>query len=1304
VVHGCATLSPSEETPQLMISREPVTIVAAACSLLCLCADLFPQQPVPATRAVLIQTVPAGAGLRAPDVTTMVVSNPTDSPNQDPAAVAAAAVVTARLQKFKQTQFDRRPSSVIKAWAAPELKPYDPAEEAEKAKEKGGAPSGGTESAPAKEPISPEAVRQMVIEEVGVDPGLPQPGDGKSAVGIAGTSEQQLAEKCQQRELEMLQRDVTLGRWQKVGEFFATFDEKQRKDVYEHFLRVLPNAPPQQDQRIPPNLQEKNSFAFEDAFALAGLAPGGFDKKQVPLLATIVRRALDSGSVLEELIRLFGVECAKPEAEQRIDRRKTALLLSAIGQEIEMGAFLPTAEEAEQKNDREALNLLARYALAQYAKEKRTSFLGVAWRVTQAALAKGEVTDEEKAEALRRAVELAPKVQEDLGPAWLAESFTERPERGMEIIATIGGQVAKGFQEHAQDPSYRSLGLQLQKSAVDALLKVAPQLAEKWRPTLGLLASGWLVEAAWSYQNSQTDSMGPVMQRDEYGNIFWGSMRRGGGGQVQAVEPADLALSQPGPEWAALLDDALQPHFATISAQLYLKVNEGEKAFPYIEKLATVNPRKAKELANEFLRVWTRKANPNRNQTNSYMYMYGFDMRSNGIPLTRSKQERNLAELGSWVERLRQLPIGGVDEKLVTEAFVTAHSQAEVYRLETIERVFGDVSALDPVLLAELLGRMRTNLATVWRRPDVQDNQKTRRSQKETLQEVAEGYSTAMTVAAKAMQKRGPHWALLGVTASLLHDQNNFGKELSRDSRFADARRAAFEMFAKAADLYIAQAGDLRIDEESLRAFDVWFYAALGACDLGAIDEETIVAKSQLPLIKKAILRLPAGSRERHMDMFANALFTRMSAVKPQIKHRYLEAGFSIVGDNPQAAEARKVFEYYEDLLRELRLECVVEGATEIGTLPFGVRVDIVHTQEIERESGGFAKYAQNQNNMNYAYNYGRPLENYRDRFNDAVTAALSEQFEVLSVTWNGEQMASKPSDVPGWRRTPYAWLLLKARGPQVDRLPAIQLDFDFLDTSGYAVLPIGSSAVTVDATHASAAPRPFRDLAVTQILDERKLGEGKVTLEIKATAQGLVPDLDQFLSLETPGFKIDKSDDQGASVAKFADDQDGVQSERTWLLALVPAEEGAQPRNFVFGKPTLEDLKVVYQRYNDADLETVSPEVALSGGLGSGNPTWAWVLVGIAGFVYLLWFFLWTPGGRRIAGPAVMLAMPKHVTPFTVLGLLRQIDAQVRLDAAEKQQLAGAITRIEACHFGRAEDPSLDLKAIAEEWLRRAI
>lgn len=1317
-----------------MVSSDPILRpLAALCAAIAAATAGFAQTPAPVVvpgKAILIRSVPStGAVQLVPmpqDPQPLQQQPPQDPQNPaDPAAVAKAAETAKlqqRLQKFLQVQFDRRPSTVLKAWAAPEIEPYDAVKEAAKEKaerEKAGETVEPTPNLPVAQPdvviqggeIPPEI--QRALAERGLMPpdvAAPTGPTGQpnavpaGAPNPAATNEQVIAEKTMQREMEILQRDVTLGRWSKLAAFFTSLPEKERKLAYERFVQILP-MPPQrpEDQRIPPNLQEKNSFLFEDVFAIAGLAPapGGLDKKQVPALAAIARMAIDAGSVLEELLRLLAVEVGKPAAEQRLDRREAALLLSAIGQEVEMGPFLPSLADAEKDNDREAMNLLARHALAMFAKEKKNSFLEDAWRATQTALAKGEIGDEQKAEALRRAVELAPKVQRDLGPKWLAESFTDRPDRGMEIIATIGGQVAKGFADHAQDVDYRSQGLQLQKTAIDALLETAPQLGAQWQSTLGVLAAGWIGEAAYSYQNSQSDSMGPMLQRDEYGNIFYGSMRRGGGGQVLAIEPADLLKAQPGPKWTALLDDALKPHFATTAAQLHLKVNEPEKAFPFIEQLATVNPRKAKDLAEEFLRVWTRNHNPNQNRyTNSYMFMYGFEQRANGIPLTRSKQDRNLQELGSWVERLRQLPIGGVDEKLLTEAFVASHSSSEVYRLDTIERVFGSVDKLDPRLLGELLGRMRTNLATVWRKPSVQEENKTKRSQREMLEEVMKGYGTALNVAQQALTRRGPHWALLTVVGSILHDQNNFAKELQRDSNFAETRKGAFELFAQAAADYVKKAKDLRLDEETIAAFDTWFYAALGASDLGAVDEETVVAKSQLPLIKQTLASLPEGSRERHATMFANALFTRMSAVKPQIKYRYLEAGFAIVGDNPQAEEAHKVWDYYQDLIRELHLEAKVEGPTEVGTEPFGVRIDICHSPEIERESGGFVKYAQNQNNMSYSYNYGRPLENYRDRFQEKVTAALQENFEVLSVTFNGEQMQSKPTEQAAWRHTPYAWLLLKARGPQIDRIPAIQIDFDFLDTSGYTVLPVGSMPVAIDASQ-KAETRPCKDLKVTQLLDERRADEGKVTLEIKASAEGLVPDLEHVLKLATPGFVVQKRDDQGNAVVKFAEDQDSVESERVWLLTLAPESEGTKPTQFMFGKPIADDTTVVYQRYNDADLETVSAEVALAGGLGGKSPLWLWFLIGGAFVGYGIWFFV-AQNRRSTAVPPALLRLPARVTPFTVLDLLNKVRSRKQLDPQAEAQLGAAIERVQAAYFGKTADPSLDLKAIAEEWVQR--
>ncbi|MFY7950293.1 MAG: hypothetical protein ACOVRP_13855, partial [Gemmatimonas sp.] len=280
------------------------------------------------------------------------------------------------------------------------------------------------------------------------------------------------------------------------------------------------------------------------------------------------------------------------------------------------------------------------------------------------------------------------------------------------------------------------------------------------------------------------------------------------------------------------------------------------------------------------------------------------------------------------------------------------------------------------------------------------------------------------------------------------------------------------------------------------------------------------------------------------------------------------------------------------------------------------------------------------------------------------MTAALQENFEVVSVTFNGEGMQSKPTDAPGWRSTPYAYLLLKARGPQVDRVPAIQLDFDFLDTSGFTVLPVGSSPVVVDAS-AKAEQRPFTDLEITQLLDERRADEGKVTLEIKAKAKGLIPSLESILQLELPGFVVTKRDDQGASVNKFAETQDGVESERIWLLALAPENEHERPNRFVFGRPLVEGTKATYQRYDDADLATVSPEVALTGTRNRTEPVWVWVLLGVAAVAYFLWFLFAKPAAGTAGPRQKSLALPSHVNPFTVLALLHQIGAQRKLDDA---------------------------------------
>jgi len=1173
------------------------------------------------------------------------------------------------------------------------------------------APTSSAPTSSASGAMSSAQIQALIDAESGGKPAAGQPnaaGAPATAAPAGPKVDPVLEAKILKREMEMLQRDVTLSRWDKVAAFFETLAEKDRKGAYEHFLRTLlrhPNKPP---SRLPSNLQEKNRFSFDEAFVLAGMAPGGFDKKQAKLIGPIVRRAMDGGGVREEWIRLLGVEVSKSAEAQRVDRREAALILSSLSMNDELGVFLPTASEAEKQDDREALNLLARHALAMYAKDNRGKWLETAWEVTQSALAKGKIDKAQKDEALRRAVDLAPKVRAELGPAWLEQSFTERPERGMEIVATIGGQVATGFAKQARNASYRATGLKLQKTAIEALLATAPKLADEWKPTLELLAAGWVQEAAHSNRYSKTTSYGSYMERDAFGNVYWTNRRMGGGGQVTSIEPEDLLESQPSDRWASMLGADLRPHFTTVSAQLWLKVNEYEKAFPYIERLATTNGRKAKELADEFLRVWKRNNNPNAaNRGSNYIYVYGFNDRANSIPLTRSKQERNLKELADYVARLRALPMEPVDANLLTEAFVAAHSLAEVYQLETIQQVFGRISDLDPIVLGQLIGRMRMNLATVWRVPAVQQQAKTRRSQKEMMQEVANGYATALKLAQDSLVSRGRHWSLLTAVATLLHDQNNFKKEIMPDSSFSEVRKGAFELLAEAADHYASVCADMTRNEETDTVFTSWFYAALGASDLGAIDETMVVANGQLPLIKEAMDALPEGSRERMQARFANLLFTRMSSVKPDIKFRYLKAGFEITGDHEQTKKAREVWQYYQDLIGEIRLEVVVDGSSQVGTAPFGVRIDIVHTDAVGRESGGFQKYATNQNNMAYAYNYGRPTENYRDKFHDAAIASLQENFEILSATFNSENMEPLRGDEDGWQRTPYAYLLLQARGPQVDRIPEVKLDLDFKDTSGFFIMPVVSSQVVIDASREQ-EQRPFEGLEVSQLLDERKVDEGKVTLEIKAKSEGLVPDLDEILELKTPGFKVSKMDDQGAAVMRFAPDQDAIESERVWLIALEPEEAGTRPGSFRFGEPMLEDMNTTYQRYDDADLETVSSEIALRRGPLGSNPWWAWLLLGAASVLYLVWFFFATPSAGETVEEDAALRMPESVTPFSVLALLHQIRMRSEMVDEQRRLLDIDMRRIEAGYFdksaeqGESEDAA-ELEKIARHWLGKA-
>lgn len=1181
-----------------------------------------------------------------------------------------------RMQRLKSLQFSRKPTAVLKAWnpTMGEIKPnvfVDP---------------------------------QMMMMRGGG--GMPMMNEPDSETNKANKSPEQ---KRLDEQLERFQNNVALGNWAHVRTYLSSLTGPETKAAYRQMLRSLasPQMSPSEMQAqnmgrpILPQVMEKNLFYTDDLIQLVALAPGKLEKDHLRSLTSILKQSLSAGNAPETLVDKLKQEVSKPEDQRLISARQISKLLVESDLSVYLEGFLPKSDVAYQQKDLEALNLLARYFLAKHQQEPKSKFLEEAWKVTLQTMSIPDGDKEEKLEALKRAVEYAPRVKEELGQKWLDESFTTNTERGKEILSTLGTYITQGMLRHPQDASLRLKELQLQKSAIAALLKTAPRQAQEWSNTLTLLAANWLREAEFTKQYDYSSSYGPRARRDMFGNFYYMNPDDDGNQQMMwnmrqqgiptAIPTGELLRTAPDDKWLPVIDAGLRPKLAGILAQLHLKVGEENKAFPHIQSLATSNPNQAKDLVKEFLKVWTRNHDPNseRNQYRSMYFFYGYEERAEGIPLTRSKQERNIKELSEVIAKLREMNLGDVDEEMLSKAFTTCHSAAEVYKTESIEKVFGPLGKLKPRTFASLAQTMRGNLTGLWKAPNVQEKNKTNRKQKDIQEEVLRGYEVAKQVIDDGLKQHQNHWALLLAKAALLHDEVNFRSELSKSSDFSTQRSAALNIFKQAAEQYDAllRTRTLPEDEETTMVYDQWFYAALGAVDIAMINEEKQPDFKQMPLIKAAILKLPGDLAERHMNKFANNLFSRMSSAKAQVKFRYLQGGFDIVdADHKQAHEARKLFDYYKDLITEVKLSTEVDGGD--GTVghsePFGVFVHLLHTRDIERESGGFSRYLQNQNSLRWSYNYGRPTADYRDRFETSVKEALKEQFDVISVTFESEKVHSRSAREFGWRITPYAYLLLKAKGPQVDKLPGLRIDLDFLDTSGFVVLPVESPVVVIDCKPKTVAAKPVRKLTITQVLDERQADKGKLILEVKASGLGLIPPMTQLVDIKPAGFDVAKFDDQGVAIAKFTEEQGpiAIQSDRTAIVTLTAKEGQTVPKTFTFGKPLVEGIEAIYQRYQDADLVAVEPSIELDRTYARKSMTnTIWIIAGLIASLLTLAVIVYL---IKRAKPKALEQddLPQHLTPFTVHQYLDRLRQGNHMPTSQREQLERELLNLERDYF----------------------
>jgi hypothetical protein len=235
---------------------------------------------------------------------------------------------------------------------------------------------------------------------------------------------------------------------------------------------------------------------------------------------------------------------------------------------------------------------------------------------------------------------------------------------------------------------------------------------------------------------------------------------------------------------------------------------------------------------------------------------------------------------------------------------------------------------------------------------------------------------------------------------------------------------------------------------------------------------------------------------------------------------------------------------------------------------------------------------------------------------------------------------------------------------------------------------------------------RPFENVKITQTLDERQFAQGKLVLEVKASARGLVPPLDQLVDVKkVENFDIVETEAQDVAVSRF-DPESGdpaVISERTWSITLAGQTNlETLPKTFNFPPSKVDGADVAYHRYVDADLATVGPTISLEQTYGSTRSPWLWIALAAVpiGLAVAVGYFAWARRPKQVE--VNRFQMPQQITPFSVLALLRDIQRNNGLSPEARGDLSASIDDLERHYFAEANGNPPELRHIAQTWLSR--
>ncbi len=1095
------------------------------------------------------------------------------------------------------------------------------------------------------------------------------------------------------KQAERFRMMVIAGDWPAVGEFLKTEAGEDAVAIYNIVLTQLQ----QRDQALVP----------DEIIAISDVCPTDLDEKFIEKLGALLKatqgRGSQAGAVAARIragTRHFGGE--DPSA-----RKRAATLLVAAGLPVEAQVYLPPLGQARAAKDPELLNLYAVY-FAALAKSKqgteRQAAIDQGWVVSLEVLQVPTASAAQRAKGLERALKFLPDVPAEVGDAWLATLFADPGSdigwKAIDRVATYS-RVLRQQQRAAED---RFKALQLIKRVGGGVVAGSGEQVGAWRTGLNMLTVSVLEEAELT-RNRQPQE------------------------RVQTIPADQLNAVLPSGPWLVAIDPGLAAKLEVMVATTSGGSGETEAVLAMIRPIVATDPDRARKLAESLINSWPNFVKPQPRYDeygyggyNPYMYNpygrrfygYGGGGGQGVTPLTRARQSRNIEKLAVTLDELRRLGLGDVPTASLVAAFAASHSDAEVYAPTDIERVFGPIASMTNSTRRELAAGMRQRLVTIWRSPQVQQQNETRRSDRELAAEVLRGYDVAIALLPAMETSEDPAaWEGACTLADLLFDKSEFLYGQKADlATYAETRNQAFYHYARAAAMY-REALDSGLIKPSSRVFVQWFSSALGASDLTQLTRQDAADPDQVDAVRAAMDRLPTGQGPRHIGLFAREIVKASERTNPELKPRYLRHASRIVGDHPDGKPIRDKVAYYDDLVKEIEVTLSIDGPTQVGHGDaFGAQLAIWCTRAVSRESGGFSKYLQNEQ---WNPSTGQPVD-YKDDLDKQIRESLAERFDVQAVYFHKPQV--QPMGLPreGWEQWPMCYLLLKPKDPSVDRVTPLKMDMDFSDGQSLVILPVTSQVVLIDAKEKEGASRMVADVSVEQVLDDRSMvgpnATGVARLEVRARGKGLMPALDKVIDQGSiRGLQVAKIEDQGLNIVDLDTSGESVVpiTERGWVLELKPSSPGTT--SFTFPTLRTAGAKLALKRYADADLVDAQPTIAIAAVGGPGR----WLPAAVAGAVFaVVWLgiHLWwrARAKRRRVATTPRFVMPEHVTPVGAIALLRRMAAvpDASLTAAERQQLASTIGDLEVKYFapanGHGAPPAEpELAGVVRDWVRKA-